>query len=215
MLYQSRDAACVRPAALSGRLQPHAFDTPAVQRSRRVVRTGALCVDSSGRVHRDAGRRCAPAPAAGNRRGIACRRGVGSQGGATMAVDHSTGHRRGRLSPGGADRIGHKLLAWGVSRDGRDCFGNGWCGRPAHDSSVDVRRQPPHGCSIRAEQRSSAYWRIGCYSPYRTCDSVIRTCVAFSFWCRRSDGRSHLLGSSGERFYVDRPAGKPQPSVER
>jgi hypothetical protein len=114
-----------------------------------------------------------------------------------------------------AVRIGHKLLARSISRDGRNCFGNGWCGRPAHDSSADVSRQPPHGCGIRAEQRSSAYWRIGCYSPYRTCDSVIRICVAFSFWCRRGDRRSHLPGSSGERFYVDRPAGKTQPSVER
>jgi hypothetical protein len=31
-----------------------------------------------------------------------------------MAVDHRTGHRRGRLSPGAADRIGHKLLARGI-----------------------------------------------------------------------------------------------------
>jgi predicted MFS family arabinose efflux permease len=69
--------------------------------------------------------------------------------------------------------------------------------------------------SIRSEQRSGAYWRIGCYSPYRTCDSVIRTCVAFSFWSRCSDGRSRLLGSSGQRFYLDRPARKNQPSVER
>ena len=125
-----------------------------------------------------------------------------------MAVDHRTGHRRGRLSPNAADRVGHKLLAWGVSRDGRDCLGHGRSGRPTHDSSVDVRRQPPHGCGIRAEQRSSTYWRIGCYSPYRTCDSVIRTCLAFSFWCRRSDGRSHLLGSSGERLYVDLAGGE-------
>jgi hypothetical protein len=94
-------------------------------------------------------------------------------------------------------------------RIGSDSFGNGWCCRPAHDSSVDVSRQPPHGCGIRAEQRSSAYWRIGCYSPYRTCDSVIWICVAFSFWCRRGDRRSHLLGSSGERFYVEAPPGKP------
>ena len=71
--------------------------------------------------------------------------------------------------------------------------------------SVDSQ---PHRCSIRAEQRSSAYWRVGRYSPYRTCDSVIRTCVAFSFWCRRSDRRRPLLGSSGERFYVDRPGGE-------
>ncbi|HWX33516.1 MAG TPA: hypothetical protein VNZ53_39575, partial [Steroidobacteraceae bacterium] len=54
-------------------------------------------------------------------------------------------------------------------------------------------------------QRSSAYWRIGCYSPYRTCDGIIWACAAFSFWCCRSDWRSHLLGSSGERFYVDPP----------
>jgi hypothetical protein len=158
--------------------------------------------------------RCAAAPAAGNRLGIPCRRCVGGQSGSTMAIDHRTGHRRGRLSPGGADRIGHKLLARGISRDGHDCFGNGRCGRPAHDCSVDVRRQPPHGCGIRAKQRSRAHWRIGCYSPYRTCDSVIVACVAFSFWCRRSDRRSHLFGSNGERFYVDRPAGKTQPSVE-
>jgi predicted RNase H-like HicB family nuclease len=33
-------------------------------------------------------------------------------------------------------------------------------------------------------------------------------CAAFSFWCRRSDGRSHLLGSSSERCYVDRSGGE-------
>jgi hypothetical protein len=56
-----------------------------------------------------------------------------------------------------------------------------------------------------AEQRSSAYWRIGFYSPCRACDSVIRTCFAFSFWYRCSDWRSHLFGSRGERRYVDSP----------
>ena len=61
----------------------------------------------SGRVHRDAGRRCAAAPAAGNRLGIPCRRCVGGRSGSTMAIDLRTGHRRGRFSPGGADRIGH------------------------------------------------------------------------------------------------------------
>jgi hypothetical protein len=193
--------------------RPHAFDTPAVRRSRRLVRACALCVDPSGWVHRDAGRRRTPAPATDNRRGIACGWCAGGQGGSTMAVDHRTGHRRGRLSPNAADRVGHKLLAWGVSRDGRDCFGNVWSGRPAHDGSVDVRQQQTHGCSIRAEQRGSAYWRFGCHSPYRTCDSVIRTCLAFSFWCRCSDGRSHLLASSGERCYVDRPGGRTEPSV--
>ena len=159
--------------------RPHAFDTPAVRRSRRVIRTGALCVDLSCWVHRDAGRRRALAPAVGNRSDIACRRLTGGQGGSAMVVDHRTGHRRGRLSPDAADRVGHKLLAWGVSCDRRDCHGNGWCGRPAYDSSVDVRRQQPHRCSIRAEQRSSAYWRIGCYSPYRTRDSVIRDPLCF------------------------------------
>jgi hypothetical protein len=86
------------------------FDPPAVRRSRRVIRTGALCVDSSGRVHRDAGRRRAPTPAVGNRRGIACRRCSGGQGGSTMVVDHRTGHRRGRLSP--TLRIGSATSYW-------------------------------------------------------------------------------------------------------
>jgi predicted MFS family arabinose efflux permease len=41
-------------------------------------------------------------------------------------------------------RIGSATSYWlgGVSCDGRDCFGNGLCGRPAHDSglmSVDGR----------------------------------------------------------------------------
>jgi hypothetical protein len=179
------------------------------------VRTGALSVDPGRRIHRDAGRRCAPAFATSNRRGVACRRRAGGQGRFTMAVDHRTGDRRGRLSPDAADRICHKLLAWGVSRDGRDCFGNGLCGRPAHDSGTDVRRQSPHRSSIRPEQRSSACWRAGRDSPYRASDSVIRTCLAFRFWCRRGDWRSHLRGSSGERCYIDRPGGESPPSVKR
>ena len=61
---------------------------------------------------------------------------LAAKSGSTMAIDHRTGHRRGRLSPGGADRIGHKLLARSISRDGHDCFGNGRCGRPAHDCSL-------------------------------------------------------------------------------
>ena len=99
----------------------------------------------------------------------------------TMAVDHRTGDRRGRFSPDAADRICHKLPAGSVSRDGRDCFGNGLCGRPAYDSSADVRRQSPHRSSVRPEQRSSAYRRVGRDSPYRTSDSVIRICFAFGF----------------------------------
>jgi hypothetical protein len=167
-----------------------------------------------GRVHRDAGRCRPPAFATDNRRYIARRRRAGSQSGSTMAVDHGTGHRRGWPSPNAAGRIGHRLLAWAVPRDGCDCFGNGLCSRPTHDSGTDVRRQQPHGCSIRAEQRRSAHWRIGCYGPYWTRDSVIWTCVAFSFWCRRSHGRGHLLVSSGECRYVDR-AGGESPTSDR
>ena len=68
---------------------------------------------------------------------------------------------------------------------------------PLHDSGIDVRRQPPHRRGIRAEQRRSAYWRVGCYSPYRTRDSFIRVRFAFSFWRRRSNRLSHMRGRSG------------------
>jgi hypothetical protein len=75
-------------------------------------------------------------------------------------------------------------------------------------TAVLIRRQQPHGRSFRAEQRSSAYRRVGRYSPYRTSDSVIRICFAFGFRSRRRDGRNRLLGGSGERCYVDRPGGE-------
>jgi hypothetical protein len=62
---------------------------------------------------------------------------------------------------------------------------------------------------------NSAVVRTGDWllQPLLACVSVIRTCFAFRFWCRRSDGRSHPLGSSGERRYVDRPGGE-SPTID-
>jgi MFS family permease len=82
----------------------------------------------------------ASSASAGDRHGIARRRRAGGKGRSAMAVGRGTDDRRSRFSPGAADRIKHRLLAFRLPRDGRDSFGHGGCRRAADDGRADVRR---------------------------------------------------------------------------